>query len=346
MSRISASDRDHILDHTAGLWEDLRGGRVFVTGGTGFFGCWLLESFAAASDRFRLDCPLMVLTRSPEAFQAKAPWLASHPAISLVQGDVGSFEFPRGSFSHVIHAATEASAALNDEQPLVMLDTIVNGTRRVLDFAVAGGAGRFLLTSSGAVYGSQPPSLELLPETFCGGPDYAQPKSVYGEGKRMAELLCAVYGRSHGLECVIARCFAFVGPQLPLDVHFAIGNFIRDCLSGRPIHIRGDGTAYRSYLYAADLAIWLWTMLLRGQPGRCYNVGSEHAVSITELASAVVASLGSSNEIQVDGTPVPGKPPERYVPQTARARDELSLHQWVPLDEAIRRTAAWHGKHE
>jgi dTDP-glucose 4,6-dehydratase len=338
-----ASDREHILDHTLDLWPDLRGGRVFLTGGTGFFGCWLLESFAGASDRLRLDCPVVVLTRSPEAFAAKAPHLAAHPSITLMRGDVRSFEFPGGSFSHVIHAATESSTALGSEQPLVMLDTIVDGTRRVLEFAAASGAKRFLLTSSGAVYGSQPASIEHLPETFPGAPDVAQPQTAYGEGKRIAELLCSIFGRTHGLECVVARCFAFVGPYLPLDVHFAIGNFIRDCLADRPIRIRGDGTPYRSYLHAADLAIWLWTMLLRGQPGRCYNVGSEQAVSIAELAATVAASLHASSEVRVEGKAVPGKLPERYVPQTARARDELGLSQWIPLDDAIRGTAAWYG---
>lgn len=170
-----------------------------------------------------------------------------------------------------------------------------------------------------------------------------RPQSVYGESKRIAELLCSVFGRVHGLACVVARCFAFVGPYLPLDIHFAIGNFIQDCLIGRPIRIAGDGTPYRSYLYAADLAIWLWTMLLRGQPGCCYNVGSEQAVSIAELAATVAASLESRSEIRIEGKAIPGKPPERYVPQTTRAREELGLSQWIALEDAIRGTAAWHG---
>lgn len=342
MSLPTASDRAHILEHTRNLWPNLGGGRIFLTGGTGFFGCWLLESYLAACDAFALDCPIVVLTRSPENFLTKAPHLAAHPSVKLVRGDVRDFEFPAGNFSHVIHAATEASATLCNGRPLSMLDTIITGTRRVLEFATACGAKRFLLTSSGAVYGSQPPSIERLPESFPGGPDVTRPPSVYGEGKRVAELLCSVFGRLYGLECVVARCFAFVGPYLPLDIHFAIGNFIRDCLFSRAIRIRGDGTPFRSYLYAADLAIWLWTILLRGEPGRHYNVGSEQAVSIAELAEIVVDALHSPSRICIEGTADPNKLPDRYVPQTTRAREELGLDQWIALHDAVQRTAAWH----
>jgi dTDP-glucose 4,6-dehydratase len=341
-----AHDLDHVLAHTQGVWDELRGAHLFVTGGTGFFGCWLLESFAWACDRLRLDATMTVLTRSPEAFRGKAPHLADHPAIRLWRGDVRSFAFPEGHFTHLIHGATEASAALNREQPLLMLDTIVDGTRQSLDFAVSSGVKRFLLISSGAVYGTQPATTSHLPESYAGGPDTTDPRWAYGEGKRMAELLSAVYSRDYGLECPIARAFAFVGPYLPLDTHFAIGNFIRDCLEERPIEIRGDGTPYRSYLYAADLAIWLWTILVHGKPGRPYNVGSERAVSIAEIATAAAAELGSSAGIQIAQAAPRGIPAERYVPDTSRARCELGLEERISLEQGIRRTAEWHSRKE
>jgi nucleoside-diphosphate-sugar epimerase len=342
MTNPLARDLKHVLEHTGEVWSHLRGARIFVTGGTGFFGCWLLESFAWACGRLSLDASLTVLTRSPEAFRRKAPHLAAHPAIHLFQGDIRSFPFPAGHFSHVIHGATEASAALNRERPLLLLDTIVNGTRRALDLAAAAHAQRFLMISSGAVYGPQPPDMARVPETYGGGPDPTDPRSVYAEAKRLAELLCTLYSRIHGVACPIARCFAFVGPHLPLDTHFAIGNFMGDCLHQRPIEISGDGTPYRSYLYAADLAIWLWTILVRGESCRPYNVGSERALSIAELAATVAAELAPSTTIRVMGLPRPGRAPERYVPDTGRARLELGLQEWISLEDAICRTAEWH----
>lgn len=342
MTNPLARDLDHVLEHTGEVWSHLQGARIFVTGGTGFFGCWILESFVWACGRLSLDASLTVLTRSPEAFRRKAPHLAAHPAIHLLQGDIRSFPFPAGHFSHVIHGATKASVALNREQPLHMLDTIVNGTRRALDFAAAVQARRFLMIGSGAVYGPQPPEIARVPETFGGGPDPTDPRSVYAEAKRLAELLCALYSRIHGLACPLARCFTFAGPYLSLDAHFAMGNFMSDCLKQRPIEIRGDGTPRRSYLYAADLAIWLWTILARGESCRPYNVGSERELSIAELAATVAAEIEPSTAIRVMGLPRPGAAPERYVPDTGRARLELGLREWISLEDAIRRTAEWH----
>jgi dTDP-glucose 4,6-dehydratase len=270
--------------------------------------------------------------------------LGQRPArgdIQFVIGDVRSFAFPAGPFSHVIHAATEASDKLNSEDPGLMLDTIVTGTRRALDFASRCDAKKFLLTSSGAVYGTQPPEITHISEEHPGAPDVSSPRSAYGEGKRMSELLCAIYGARYGIEMKIARCFAFVGPYLPLDKHFAIGNFIRDALAGGPIHVNGDGMPLRSYLYAADLAAWLWTILFRGKNNRPYNVGSNQAVTISETAAAVSRALGGNTAITIARPAVAGQPAQRYVPDVSRADGELQLDQWTQLDDAIRATARW-----
>ncbi|MEP6821240.1 MAG: NAD-dependent epimerase/dehydratase family protein [Chthoniobacterales bacterium] len=341
-----AEDLDHILAHTRSLWEPLRGRRIFVTGGTGFFGRWLLESFAYVNRSLALSAHMVVLSRDPEKFALKAPHLMKDRAIQFVRGDVRSFTVAdaraqncEAPFDFVIHAATEASAQLNADEPLRMFDTIISGTRNALEFAVATGAKRFLLTSSGAVYGPQPSEMTHIPEDFAGGPDCTQAGSAYGEGKRAAELLCAFFRKQHGIEPLIARCFAFVGPFLPLDTHFAIGNFIRDALAGGPIRIGGDGTPLRSYLHTADLAIWLWTILFRGTPMRPYNVGSAKDLTIGQLATTVRDAMGGTVEIVTAKTPDPKGAITRYVPDNTRATSELHLKEWVDLPDAIRKTA-------
>lgn len=341
MTNPLSDDLDDILARTRVMWDELRGQRLFVTGGTGFFGCWLLESFVRANDALGLGAEVTVLTRRPGDFAGKAPHLACHPSVKLHAGDVRTFTFPEGRFSHVIHAATEASAVLNEEHPLLMFDTIVEGTRRVLDFSVQAGVAKVLLTSSGAVYGRQPSEMTHITEEYSGGPDCQDSRSAYGEGKRAAEMLCSLYSRQYGLQAKIARCFAFVGPQLPLDAHFAVGNFIRDALRGGPIVVQGDGTPYRSYLYAADLAVWLWTLLFRAPSGRPYNVGSGDGRTIAGIARAV-AELAGGVPLQILGTPKAGQSPSRYVPDVTRAERELGLRVGIGLNESIRRTLAYY----
>ena len=341
---ILHEDLDHILEHTKALWEDLREKRVFVTGGTGFFGKWLLESFAWANDQLKLNAQMQVLSRNPDSFKARYPHFAQASGIRFHQGDVRDFEFPQERFDFIIHAATDASAQLNAKNPLLMVDTIVEGTRRALEFSRHCGAKRFLLASSGAIYGKQPPDLSHVPEDYSGAPDPTQPASAYGEAKRLAELLCSIYRKQCGVETTIARCFAFVGPYLPLDIHYAIGNFIRDGLAGGPIYVAGDGTPYRSYLYAADLAIWLWTILFRGIPGEAYNVGSEDVISIKDLAYKIAASFSNSPKVVIAKSPVPGRPPDRYVPSIKKARESLGLDSWIKSQEALNRTIRWNQK--
>lgn len=321
----------------------MRGRRIFITGGTGFFGAWLLESFVAANEAFQLNAQAVVLTRSPDRFHQRCPHLADHSSVELFTGDVSDFIFPVGDFPFIIHAATDSVPGGDAGQHQQMLSTIVQGTRRCLELAESHRTAKFLLTSSGAVYGPQPSSMTHIAEDYRGAPDHCHPNSVYGEGKRMAELLCAVSAARTGMECKIARCFAFVGPHLPLDAHFAAGNFIRDALRGGPIRIQGDGTPTRSYLYAADLTIWLWTMLFRAPSMHPLNVGSDRDMSIRAVAEAVAAVLDPAIEIRVAQTATPGAQVHRYVPSIEAARNELALAEGVPFAEAIRRTAAWHG---
>jgi dTDP-glucose 4,6-dehydratase len=347
---LPTSDLDHILNETRPLWEEMRNNKIFITGGTGFFGCWLLESFSYINRQLNLNARATVLTRDPAAFAMKCPHLAADPALAFLAGDVRSFSFPDGDFPYIIHAATEASGRQAAEQPpLDRLTTIIDGTARVLHFAETHVTRKLLLTSSGAVYGKQPASLTHVPEDYLGGPDPLDPASVYAEGKRISEQMCALQSVHSSIEIKIARCFAFVGPHLPLDTHFAIGNFIGDVLAGRPIRINGDGTPMRSYLYASDLAIWLWTMLFRSPDLIPVNVGSAHDLSILELARAVVQSLNASVDIHVAKQVIPGADITRYVPSVDRARRLLGLNETVDLQEAIRRTAAWYvaeGKRE
>jgi dTDP-glucose 4,6-dehydratase len=338
---LPSEDLDHVLTHTRQLWPEVRGRRIFLTGGTGFFGPWLVETFAHANDCLSLGAELVVLTRDPAATVERLPHYARLGGVTLHRGDVRDFDRPPGAFEVVINGAAESSQQghVGDQQH--MFDTIVSGARETLGLARAAGSGRYLLISSGAVYGRQPAELSHIGEEYTGGPDLTDARSAYAEGKRAAEMLATIAAGGGGPSVRVGRCFAFVGPHLPLGIHFAIGNFIRDAMAGGPIRIAGDGTAVRSYLYMADLAIWLWTLAL-GNAAGTYNIGSESAVSILETAYAVAASCAPSIDIVVEGRDTPSLPGHRYVPSTRRIRQDLGAIQRVSFHDAIRRTVEWY----
>lgn len=340
-SALFRDDLHSVLIHARNAWEQLRGQRIFVTGGTGFFGKWLLESFAFANAELGLNAKLMTLTRHKRRFLGEMPHLADREDIHFHEGDIRTFEFPKGEFSYIIHAATDASAALNENDPRAMFDVIVSGTRRVLDFAERSKARRMLLASSGAVYGKQPRGMIHVSEDYQGGPDPLSRIAAYGEGKRVAEWLCGDAYQRTGIEILIARCFAFVGPFLPLDRHFAIGNFLDDALNGGAVAVQGTGRDLRSYMYAADLAIWLWSILADGRSCRPYNVGSDTAMSIAEVAQSV-AKLANC-DVEFRGNPqATSDSVSCYVPSVERAREELGLAIHTEYQTAIEKTFNWY----
>jgi len=340
--QVPERDIQHILGRTGGLWEPLRGQRIFLTGGTGLFGKWLVTAFCRANDAYSLGAHLLVLTRNPERALREAPDIYAHPGVQLHEGDFCSFGFPGGEFSHVIHAATETDPFSCPLPRGQLYEANVAGTRRVLLFAVQAGTRRLLNVSSGAVYGPQPLDVARIAEDSPCAPGTDRVDLAYGHSKRVSEFMVAAHADQHRFEACSARCFTFVGPHLPLDINYAIGNFIRDALMSDQIRVNGDGTPLRSYLYMADLAVWLWTLLLRGQSGRCYNVGSDQAVSIADLAMLVASLVNPTAEIQIARARTPGQAPPRYVPSIERARNELQLEPWVGLSDAIERTASWY----
>jgi dTDP-glucose 4,6-dehydratase len=334
-------DLANVIAQAAVAFEALKDARVFVTGGTGFFGHWLLESLLRANRDMALGMRVTVLTRDAARFRSESPWVADDAAITLLEGNVRSFQFPEGPFSHIVHAATDSGGQQSGRMDVELHDDILSGTRRVLDFAHASGVRRVLYVSTGAVYGRSTQMLKT-PENYLKQQDIRLPARSYEATKRAAEMLCLKRSEFDSLECVIARPFAFVGPRLPLDAHFAIGNFMRAAMRGETIVVKGDGTPRRSWMYMSDLAAWLWTLLVRGEHGRAYNVGSEEAYSIREAAQITADTLVAGIDVEIQGVPAIDAAVNSYVPSVERARVELGLKVTVPLVEALRKTARWY----
>jgi dTDP-glucose 4,6-dehydratase len=314
---------------------ELNGRHIFMTGGTGFVGRTVLDLLNDVHERLGQRFTVSVLSRDPEKFLRLYPEYARYSWLSMAKGSVDDLPASLGAVTDVLHAAADTHL---QGQGVEWIDQIVNGTRKVLDFAVQNGAQRFLLTSSGAVYGPQPETLEELGEDYLGAPPTDAASSLYGQAKRVAEQLCTVYHQEHGLATVSARCFAFAGRHLALDGPYAFGNFIRDALYGDVINVKGNGSAVRTYLDGEDMAYWLLFLLCNGNPGGVYNVGSDEPVTIKELAEKIAELVAPGKPVVIENSSAQRGVRSRYIPCIRKAA-AAGLRPRFTLDQIIRRTA-------
>lgn len=336
MNKVIEEDFDLIYSHTKSIWDKLQYKTIFITGATGFFGKCLLQNFILANKKINLNIKIIALSRNPKNFVDNNPFFADD-SIMYIKGDVKNFEFPETKIDYIIHAATDANVQLISNESITIFDTIVDGTKRVLELAKSKNTKATLYVSSGAVYGKQPSELSHVSEEYLGGPNVYDKDASYSEGKRVAEMLCQIYYKNHQVNSKIARCFSFVGPHLPLNSHFAIGNFINDILNHNQIKIQGDGSPYRAYLYTADLVIWLLKIMEDGISCHPYNVGSDEEINIEELANIINSYSEKKQKTEIMQLKTDHKP-LRYVPSIKRAKEDLGLVIYTNLKDAINRT--------
>lgn len=309
--------------------------KLLIIGGTGFFGKALLRHYSNLSPV--PDLSIYILSRNPKVFLATNPIYASLPFVQFLQGDIEDYStLPADhSFTHLIHAASDSTRG-SSLTPLETYRQIYAGTRNVLQLAAITGVKRFLYCSSGAVYGPQPDSLPFLSETHPSTLPFDQFHS-YGHAKRAAEYLCHLHAAEDGFDLLIARCFSFSGPDLPLNAHYAFGNFLHDALTSPNIVVNSSGESIRSYLDQADLAVWLTRILFDAQPGSIFNVGSDIPLSVLDLAKAVRDVISPHKQIQIVGQPNSGGSRLRYVPSILKAKRQLGLDVTISLQDSLLR---------
>lgn len=325
------------IPSSLGLHDALAGRHLLLTGGTGFFGRWLL-ALLGELNRQGAGVEVTVTSREPSRFLASQPECRDYAWLNWLPGDIRELRnLPGRPADLILHAAAGTSSVAH-AHPLELFDTIVDGARRVFDLAVHSGVGRVLVTGSGAQYGNLP-SAAGVSEAYPGACTSNAISSVYGEAKRAQEILGAIYARNDAIDVIMTRCFAFSGPGLPLDGHFAIGNFVRDALCADEVVLNSSGEAMRSYLHGADLAAWLLVLLARGESGVAYNVGSDQGISIADLARRVVERVAPGKPVRILGQ-TDGSGRSFYVPDISKAR-RLGLDVWTSLDASIDSMAAW-----
>ena len=341
MYLLPTEDLNYIKCSLGNGVEKLRNKRILLTGATGFIGKSLLESLLWLDGIENLNLEILSISRNPEIFFRNYPHFLSHSKFKLFAGDICDdlSGLGLGFIDLTIHAATDV---VGHADPLLLMKSCINGTENILKVAKESGCQKFLLLSSGAVYGRQPSHIAHLSEAFIAGLHLANSESAYPLGKQVAEWLAQQFNGDQ-MEVKIARCFAFVGPYLPLDKHFAIGNFIKSAILGHDIQILGDGTPLRTYLYTSDLCFQLLKILIDAEAGSIWNVGGGEAVTIKRLAEIVCEELNANINIKVH-TP-PAEFIEKYVPDLTKIRSQLCVTSPIELREAINKTAEWNLKY-
>lgn len=346
VAMISSVVKEDIQRIVKELGEDvlrLSGRDLLLTGGTGFVGGYLLGTLMALNDTVLAEpCRVHAVTRNPVRVRARFPEWVGRPDLVLLEGDVRTIRLPARPWAFIVHAAGPADARLFAAAPLGTADTIVEGTRAILNVASRSPVEAFLFVSSGAVYGTQPADRPWMGEDHLGGPDLTSARSCYGEAKRYAELLCQLFLEQHRVPVSIGRLFALVGPYQELNSTSAVVDFIRQALAGDVIRIRDDGRAVRSYCYIADAVIGLMKVWLRRPAGSAFNIGSDlEAVSFLELAERIGRCLGKPLRVSSAGAPPSGILGGRYAPDVTRLAEATGFRPATTLDEALRRTIAW-----
>lgn len=321
---------------------EMRGSTLLVTGGTGFVGSWLAEAVAFLNDKHAFGTHLILQSPKASQLSERHPHLCRRADIELQDIDARNIhELPR-SVQWVIHAAGSPDGRQHASDPTRTIETIVGGTTALMKAAGrSADLKKILNISSGHVYGGQPMDIERIPENYVGGVDPASFRSAYAEAKRMAETVCASYGSQYRIPVTTARPFAFVGPYQFLDRPWAVNNLVRDATLGENLRIHGDGLTVRSYMYPADMAVWLLTMLVRGEIGAAYNVGHPDGVTLLALAQMIVRLASKPVQIETDVLREARSSRSRFVPDVTKSQRNLKLAINFDLESSLERMMSW-----
>lgn len=333
MNKIIEEDTNFIFIQLKNIIDlsKLNNSNILITGGTGLFGKSILDALIFMHNFYEFK--ITVLSRNKNNFLFNYPKY-NLEFINFISGDIRNFDCKRQDFDYIIHAATPASAKLEEENPKEMYSVILEGTKNIINIAKNMNVKKLLFTSSGAVYGEQYQSIKSFKEDYQG-----IPITYYGKAKKISENIFL----NSNINVSIARCFAVTGPYLNLNIHFAIGNFIKDAIENRDIIIKGDGRPLRSYLYTADLVIWLLAILLKSENKSIYNVGGRNGISIYDLAKKVSKQVNNYTEkVDILTKSNYNYPTPKYIPNNKKIIKELGVKENYTLDEAIKRTIEWN----
>ncbi|PIQ59373.1 MAG: hypothetical protein COW00_10830 [Bdellovibrio sp. CG12_big_fil_rev_8_21_14_0_65_39_13] len=345
---MNSRQRDHIERDCSEVLKDLgkldklKNQKIFISGGSGFMGSWILEILNYLNTHHAFNTQVIVLSPHASQLREKKPHLFMKDWIKTQDEDVRNLVEISSEVEWVIHAAATPDNRVHSSDPLKVADVITNGTSRLMRSAsMLPRVKNILNVSSGLIYGRLPLGTGPITESSFGGIDCSSVTSAYAESKRMGETLSSIYRSQFRMPLTTVRPFAFIGPYQLLDRPWAINNFIRDALKGDTIRILGHEGTIRSYMYPSDMAYWILRALVDGKDGMTLNLGSPEGYTLRNIAEEVARNFSTSISISASA-PHKNMVATTFIPDVSKAKSSLGLEVSVNFQESIKRTLDWY----
>ena len=299
--------------------------RAVITGAAGFIGSHLAD---ALLDR---GYSVVGIDNLLTGDMANIAHLADRD-FTFLRHDVTNGIEVDGDVDLVLHWASPASPIDYLEHPIPTLKVGALGTHKALGLAKAKKA-RFVLASTSEVYGD--PLEHPQRETYWGNVNSIGPRGVYDEAKRFAEAITFAYHRFHGLDTKIVRIFNTYGPRMRVRDGRAVPNFIAQALRAEDVTVYGSGEQTRSFCYISDLVDGV-VRLAESDLNEPVNIGNPAELTVTAIARAIIATIGSTSPIV--HRPLPVDDPRVRRPDITLARTRLGWEPRVTLDDGLAAT--------
>jgi nucleoside-diphosphate-sugar epimerase len=321
------------------MLDELKNQKIYIAGGTGFIGSWIAEFITFLNDNYNFNASLVILSRNTESFREEKNHLSNRKDILYISGDIRNINELPNDISFIIHAAASPDNRNHVSNPIDTISTITKGTDNLIDSAFKlPHLKKFLYLSSGQVYGRSFTNKEFISENDFGRLDCNKITEIYSESKRLAEATCCAYSSQYKLPIVIARPFSFIGPYQSLSKPWAVNNFINDALNNKTIRIIGNGEPIRSFMYPADLVVWILKILISGKTNTSYNVGSPLGISLKNVANKIVKIAQTNVNIDIKYNNIDSY---SFVPDITLCENELGLKINYNIEETIQRSISW-----
>lgn len=314
---------------------------ILVTGGAGFIGSQLVDRLLSEGEWQVSVVDDFNNFYDPAIKHANVRRHEQNSNYRLFEADIRdkfALEkiFAANSFACIVHLAARAGVRPSLEQPLLYVETNINGTMNLLELAREHNVRQFVFGSSSSVYGIN----AKVP--FSEDDPIRQPISPYAATKAAGELLCHTYSHLYGMRAVCLRFFTVYGPRQRPDL--AIHKFARLISAGKPIPVFGDGTTRRDYTFIDDIIAGVRASIdyVNDSSKSSYevvNLGESRTVELRELISLLEKELGTTAKISRQPLQ-PGDVPQTFADIT-KARTILGYDPQTQIEEGIRRFVQW-----